>query len=41
MTRPGAQFRNPRGVVAALIVGAAMWVCGCGVTYALYRILAH
>lgn len=24
-----ATFRNPRGAAAALIVGAAMWVCLC------------
>ena len=30
---PPVEWRNPRGVVVALIVGAAMWSCGCVALY--------
>ena len=40
MTPPGAQWRNPRGVVAAMIVGAAMWSCICGIVAAIWS-MAH
>lgn len=36
--RPGAQWRNPAGVLVTLIVGAALWSCICGALAAVWSL---